>query len=141
MINKSACPTVSFSLSVTEVLFVNLDGDFYEKSELNEETLVSIFVAITKFQVSLATRCHQGYEATIAQIIRDQLEIIFYKMLLKRYEVEEDEGLKLTAAILSWGIYGASVEWRRNSDHIELEEFIKVALPYIMSGIDMRSTV
>lgn len=127
--------------ALMEVLSINLDSSFYENSELNEETLVNIFFAITKFQESLSTRCHQGYEETIARIIRDQLEVIFYKMLLKQHEVEDDEGLKLTAVILSWGLYGASVEWRRIRDQVTPEEFINAALPYIMSGVDVKSSV
>ena len=57
-------------------------------------------------------------------------------MLLKQAKTEEDEALKITAVILSWGIYGASVEWRRKSKKISPEEFIKSAIPYIISGID-----
>lgn len=121
---------------LSEVLLVNLNYDIYLNDELNEATFVRIFKAITNFQQSLSNRCHRGYEDTIARIIREQLEIIFYKMLLKQNKAEENEALKITAVILSWGIYGASVEWRRDSKKIPPEEFIKSAIPYIMSGID-----
>lgn len=127
-------------MALLEVLSVNLDRQFYEKSELNEETLINIFIAITKFQESIATRCHQGYEETIARIIRDQLELIIYKMLLRKDEVEADEALKLVAIMLSWGMYGASVKWRRNSEQIAPEEFIKESLPYILSGVNEASS-
>ncbi len=40
------------------------------------------------------------------------------------------------AVLLSWGIYGVSVEWRRNNKEIQPEEFIKLAIPYIISGVD-----
>ncbi|USK86212.1 TetR/AcrR family transcriptional regulator [Peribacillus asahii] len=122
---------------LSEVLLVNLNSDAYQNDELNEEALVSIFIAITNFQTSLSNRCHRGYEDTIARIIREQLEIIFYKMLLKQSTIEEGKSLKITAVILSWGIYGASVEWRRDSKELSPEEFIKSAIPYIMSGIDV----
>lgn len=121
---------------LAEVLLVNLNYDFYQSDELNEEAFVSIFQAITNFQKSLSDRCHRGYEDTIARIIREQLEIIFYRMLLKQNTKEEEEALKITAVILSWGIYGASVEWRKNSKKIPPEEFIRSAIPYIMSGIE-----
>ena len=121
---------------LSEVLLVNLNYDIYENDKLNEEAFVRIFTAITNFQKSLSNRCHRGYEDTIARIIRDQIEIIFYKMLLKQNKTEEDEALKITAVILSWGIYGASVEWRRNSSKIQPEEFIKLVIPSIMSGIN-----
>ncbi len=69
---------------LSEVLLVNLNYNNYEHDELNEAALVNIFIAITNFQKSLSSRCHRGYEDTIARIIREQLEVIFYKMLLKQ---------------------------------------------------------
>jgi AcrR family transcriptional regulator len=124
---------------LSEVLLVNLNYELYQNDELDEEAYIRIFNAITNFQKSLSNRCHRGYEDTIARIIREQLEIIFYKMLLKQNRTEEDEALKITAVILSWGIYGASVEWKRNTNNIPPEEFIKSAIPYIISGIDFGS--
>ncbi|WP_338471388.1 TetR/AcrR family transcriptional regulator [Niallia sp. XMNu-256] len=125
---------------LSEVLLVNLNYNIYENDDLNEEAFVRIFKAVTNFQKSLSTRCHRGYEDTIARIIREQLEIIFYKMLLKQNKTEEDQTLKVTAVILSWGIYGASVEWRRNSK-IPPEEFIKSVVPYIISGVDQGKKI
>lgn len=121
---------------LSEVLLVNLHGDAYQNGQLNDEVLVSIFIAITNFQKSLSNRCHRGYEDTIARIIREQLEVIFYKMLLKQHDKEQDEALKLTAVLLSWGMYGASVEWKRNSQDIPPEQFIQLAIPYIRRGIE-----
>ncbi|HZG72427.1 MAG TPA: TetR/AcrR family transcriptional regulator [Chondromyces sp.] len=123
---------------LSEVLLINLNVDTTEQNELDQDILVRIFLAITNFQNSLSNRCHRGYEDVIARIIRDQLEIIFYKMLLKQHAKEEDQALRITAAMLSWGIYGASVEWRRNSE-APSEEFIKPVIPYIMGGIDSKS--
>jgi AcrR family transcriptional regulator len=117
-----------------EVLSINIDWKIIEENELNEVSMTHIFQAITNFQVSLSTRCHRGYEDTIARIIRDQLEIIFYKQLLKQHKKEDDEALNLTAVMLSWGMYGASVEWRRNRK-IPPETFIRPALSNILSGI------
>ncbi|WP_045519575.1 TetR/AcrR family transcriptional regulator [Neobacillus niacini] len=125
--------------ALSEVLLVNLNGDFYKNDKLNAEAFVSIFTAITNFQKSLSNRCHRGYEDTIARIIREQLEIIFYKMLVKQNSTEEYEAQKINAVILSWGIYGASLEWKRNGMKVPPEEFIKAAIPYLMSGIDFGS--
>ncbi len=127
--------------SLSEVLLVNLNCDTYQNSELNEEVLISVFKVITNFQRSLSNRCHRGYEDTIARIIREQLEFIFYKMLLKQRPADDEQALKLTAVMLSWGIYGASVEWRRKGDEVQPETFIKSAVPYIISGIDSNSKI
>ena len=123
--------------ALSEVLLVNLSSEQYEESGLSEQALVNIFIAVTNFQKSLSTRCHGGYEDTISRIIREQLEVILYKMLLKHHQIEDDQGLKVTAVLLSWGIYGASVDWRKSLKMISPEEYIKLAIPFIMSGIDL----
>jgi AcrR family transcriptional regulator len=120
--------------ALSEVLLVNLDSDTYRNDELNEETFVKIFEAVTNFQTSLSNRCHRGYEDTIARIIREQLEVLFHKLLVKQKGIGQEGALKTTAVMLSWGIYGASVEWKRNSQ-ASPEEFIKAAVPYIEHGI------
>lgn len=120
--------------ALSEVLLVNLDSGAYQNGELDDEAFIGIFEAVTNFQKSISHRCHSGYEETIARIIRDQLEVIFFKLLSKENPTEQPQALSLTAAMLSWGIYGASVEWRRFGQ-LSPEEFIKGALPYIRFGL------
>ncbi|WP_394121857.1 TetR/AcrR family transcriptional regulator [Planococcus donghaensis] len=120
--------------ALSEVLLINLDVENYRNDELTEETFAKIFEAVTSFQKSLSNRCHRGYEDTIARIIREQLEVLFYKMLMRKNEDKEEKALKTVAVMLSWGIYGASVEWTRNSQ-VSPEEYIKAAVPYIEHGI------
>lgn len=121
---------------LSEVLLVNLEGANYQDAELNEETFIQLFKAITNFQKSLSSRCHRGYEDTIARIIRDQLEIIFYQLLKKQQKNAAEESLKLTAVILSWGLYGASIDWRKNHNEIPPEQFIKPVIPNLLLGIN-----
>ncbi|MBG9734420.1 TetR/AcrR family transcriptional regulator [Paenibacillus alvei] len=121
---------------LSEVLLINLNAIDFGNSVLNEASLIKIFVAITDFQSALSNRCHRGYDETIARIIREQLEIIFYKMLRKQLTMAADESLKITAVLLSWGLYGASVEWRRKGKELSPEAFIRPAIPFLMSGID-----
>ena len=47
----------------------------------------------------------------------------------------DSEALKIGAAVLSWGIYGASVDWRNNSS-LPAEQYIKAALPFIVTEIN-----
>jgi hypothetical protein len=63
--------------------------------------------------------------------------VIFYKMLVKRHPTKEDQVLKCTAVMLSWGIYGASVEWRKSSQKSP-EDFITIVIPSILYGIDFE---
>lgn len=119
---------------LSDVLLVNFNFKTYENAALNKDTFTDIFIAVTNYQNSISNRCHRGYEDTIAKIIREQLEHIFYKMLQKQNKIQKDESIKITAVILSWGIYGASVEWKKKSK-LPPEEFIKLFIPSIMEGI------
>ncbi|MDQ0970187.1 hypothetical protein QFZ31_000065 [Neobacillus niacini] len=60
-------------------------------------------------------------------------------MLVKKSTTEDEEVPKINAVILSWGIYGASVEWKRNGMSIPPEDFIKPSIPYLLSGVDYGS--
>lgn len=126
---------------LSEVLMVDLNYELYKDSELEEETIIQIFSTITDFQKSLSTRCYRGYEETIARIIRDQLEVMLHKMLSRKADLKEIETLKITAAILGWGIYGASVEWRKSGMTESPENFFRPAIPYILSGITFRPEI
>ncbi|CAM5220847.1 TetR family transcriptional regulator OS=Ureibacillus acetophenoni OX=614649 GN=SAMN05877842_104204 PE=4 SV=1 [Ureibacillus acetophenoni] len=57
-------------------------------------------------------------------------------MLIKQHGVENDDALKVTALMLSWGLYGASVEWRRSSQYVTPEVYIKKVIPFITNGIN-----
>ncbi|MFC2949147.1 TetR/AcrR family transcriptional regulator [Virgibacillus sediminis] len=124
---------------LSEVLLINLDCSIYEDRVLDEEVLMKIFKAITDFQLSLSHRCHRGYEDIIARIIRDQSEVIFEKMLVKQHGKGKDQGLRVTAVMLSWSLYGASEEWRRSSGEESPEEYIRGALPYLLKGVNEKS--
>ncbi len=117
---------------LSEVLLINLDSDVYENNRVDEDTVIRLFKAITDFQLTLSTRCHQGYEDTISRIIREHLEEIFYKLLTKQYDEDEESKLKVTAVMLSWGLYGASVDWRKNSPSTSPEQYIKPVIPFLI---------
>ncbi|WP_449539168.1 hypothetical protein [Ferdinandcohnia sp. Marseille-Q9671] len=57
-------------------------------------------------------------------------------MLVRKRSKDDEQALKVTAVLLSWGIYGASVEWRRNRKTVTPEEMIKSAIPFIKHGLD-----
>ncbi|SFB08225.1 hypothetical protein SAMN04488072_106248 [Lentibacillus halodurans] len=120
-----------------EDLMLNVNNESAEHDELNQETIVSIFLSVTNFQKSLSTKYRRSFEAfrtTIEAIILKELQNIFYQLLLKRQSPVSDHSQRIVAVMLSWGIYGASVDWQDNST-IPPEEYITLALPYITHGI------
>lgn len=59
----------------------------------------------------------------------------FYHMLVKQRSNDDVQTFKLTAVMLSWSIYVASVEWKRSVEEVEPETYIKSVMPIIMSGV------
>ncbi|MFD9627362.1 hypothetical protein [Peribacillus muralis] len=100
--------------------------------------IVSIFLSVTNFQMTLSTQCQRSFEAftaTIETTIKKELESIFYKMLLKQHSTYNDGSLKIASIMLSWGIYRATVDWRHNST-LPAEDYFKLAIPYITHGME-----
>ena len=57
-------------------------------------------------------------------------------MLLKQHSTVSDESIRIAAVMLSWGIFGASVDWQHNNN-MPPEEYIKLAIPYITYGFHL----
>jgi AcrR family transcriptional regulator len=123
------------------VLSENIMKNIQEKlschDHLNEDTIMRIFLAVTKFHNDLSTQCKKSYESFSAMIenkIKKELETLFYSLLLKQDLKSEKEALKIGGVLLSWGIYGACIDWQYNSS-LSAEEYIKIAMPYLLNGM------
>ncbi|OPG97532.1 TetR family transcriptional regulator [Chryseobacterium mucoviscidosis] len=123
---------------VKEEMMGNVINEIAAHHELNRKTIISVFLSLIKLQTSLSTQCRKSYETflnTIEVIIKEELEIIFYQLLLKHHSTVSDQSLRSTAVMLSWGIYGVSVNWQQNST-LTPEEYIKSAIPFISHGME-----
>jgi AcrR family transcriptional regulator len=128
--------------SITEHIIENIVEDLSHFDQLNEKSIVKIFVRLTKFHTDLSTQlyrpCRRSYapfSTIIENKIKKELEKVFYSLLLKQQSMLDSEALKIGAAVLSWGIYGASVDWKNNSS-LPAEQYIKKALPFIVPEIN-----
>jgi AcrR family transcriptional regulator len=104
---------------IKEELTSNVLKELENIEEFNDKMLESVFLSITKFHMSLSGRCQRSYDdmsVNIEALIKKELEDIFFKSLLKKYQDEGNEKLRITATLLSWMIYAAAVDWRINSD-------------------------
>lgn len=123
---------------IKEGFMTTVYNEIVEYRELNQTTIINVFLSITNFQVDLSKQCRSGFETfktTIEVIIQKELELLFYQMLLKQHSTDSDESLRIAAVMLSWGIFGASVDWQHNNT-VPPEEYIKSAIPYVMHGLD-----
>lgn len=122
---------------ISEKIVKSIQEKLNSHDTLSEDTIIKIFLAVTNFQTELSTQCRKSYEsisAIIEQKIKKELETVFYALLLKRNLPMEKEALRIGAVMLSWGIYGASVDWQDNSS-ISAEQYIKIAMPYLLNGM------
>lgn len=128
--------------SLTEGILEGILKHLNHYDKLNEETIEKIFITLTNFHTKKFTeyssQCRRSYESfysVIEQKIKKELEELFFSLFLKQQPNLDLEALKIGANILSWGIYGASVDWIKNSSLSE-EQYIKKVLPYIVTGIN-----
>jgi hypothetical protein len=64
----------------------------------------------------LSIRCQRSYhDMTMNAILKKEIEQIIFQSLLTKYQDESNEKLKMIATMLSWMIYGASIDWKQNS--------------------------
>ncbi|WP_075618812.1 TetR/AcrR family transcriptional regulator [Paenisporosarcina indica] len=122
---------------LTENLMTNVLSEIMEHDELNKETLTQIFLSVTKFQTDLSNQCRRSFEAftsTIEKKLKDALLGIFSNLLRDSYEIEE-ELCHISAVMLTWAIYGATIDWQQNSQQSP-EAYMELALPILMKMYD-----
>jgi AcrR family transcriptional regulator len=128
--------------AITEDTIENIVENLSHYDQLNEESIINIFVTLTKFHTDLTTqldtqckRSYVSFSSIIELKLKKELEKVFYSLLLKQQSKLDSETLKIGAAVLSWGVYGASVDWKHNSS-LSAEQYIKIALPFIVTEIN-----
>lgn len=122
---------------LTENILKRIVERLHSHVTFNENMIQEIFLALTAFQTDLQSNCRQSYEyfsTTIEKKIKKELEDLLLSLLIKQHPHLELQSLKVNAVMLSWGIYGASLDWQQNSS-LSAEEYIKIAIPYVMNGI------
>ncbi|MFM9278165.1 TetR/AcrR family transcriptional regulator [Paenibacillus jiagnxiensis] len=121
-----------------EDLMVHVIHEIHEHRDINEEAITSVFLAVTGFQSLLSAQCRRNYLTFLTMIealIKKELENTFFDIFSRQHPSHNKESLRIAAATLSWGIYGATVDWQHNSS-LQAEEYIKLAMPYILHGIN-----
>lgn len=114
---------------IKEDLMKNVLKELSNNEEFNEEMLGSLFLSITKFHMSLSDRCQRSYQdmaVNLEAILKKELEQIIFQALLKKDQDESYEKLRMIATMLSWMIYGASIDWKQNSSQSP-EDYLEYA--------------
>lgn len=124
-------------VSITEHIIKNVVEDLKSFEGLSKKTAKDVFMRLTEFHADLSgkiyRKCEQTYapfNATIENKIRNALEEIFYSLLLEQNPLMDLDTIKIDSAVLSCGIYGATLDWKENSN-LSAEEYIKKALIFL----------
>lgn len=128
--------------AITEDILEGILKHLNHYDQLNEQTVVEIFSALTEFHTKknrdYGIKCKRSYESfhvIIEQKIKKELGELFYSLFLKQHPNLDLEALKIGANMLSWEIYGASLDWQKNSS-LSAEQYAQKALPFIVTKIN-----
>lgn len=124
---------------LTENLMTMIFNEIQLHDELSAETICEIFLSVTAFQSNLSSQCKRSYAAfmsTIEAKLKAKLQDVFYRLLTKNQPPEDTETHRIASVMLSWAIYGASVDWQHNSQ-LTAEQYIEKALPSISKGMQL----
>jgi AcrR family transcriptional regulator len=113
---------------------------------LDEETLRVLVVASCDFLSSLETGCRTSSDRQfIRPMVEEQVQSELYEELLGWIEeaslAQKANGRlaspENTAAVVSWAIFGAGMEWSRNGGARSAEEFADEVLSVIVEGLQL----
>lgn len=102
--------------SIQEILMKQLIEQLKSNDQFNEEMLKGLFLSITAFYNSLSKRCQSSYDdltMNIEAILKDELQLVIFNALQLKYPDEENQKLTTIATMLSWMLYGASIDWEK----------------------------
>ena len=104
--------------TIQEILMKKLIVQLNETTEFNQDMLKDVFLSITEFYKSLSNRCQSSYgdmTMNIEVILKKELQKVLYNALSLKYPEQSPNHLTSIATMLSWMLYGASIDWEQNS--------------------------
>ena len=104
--------------TIQEILMKKLIVQLNETTEFNQDMLKDVFLSITEFYMSLSDRCQSSYgdmTMNIEVILKKELQKVLYNALSLKYPEQSPNHLTSIATMLSWMLYGASIDWEQNS--------------------------
>jgi AcrR family transcriptional regulator len=105
-----------------------------------EEQLQRLILAVCNYWTALHAQCKHSYrmfdslvEAQVKAQLREQVRTAIVERSALRSHSQAR--LELLATIVSWGIYGAALEWSQRLGEHPAEAFVEEALPLIAASI------
>lgn len=106
---------------------------------INDETIESIFLSITKFLTSISNQCRRSYEAFTPQIetlFKNELQEFFTNVLETQSPNQSEIERELSAIMLSWSLYGSAMHWMQNQTG-KPEDYVKEVINFMKKGVNL----
>lgn len=100
---------------------------------INVDTIKSIFSSITKFQLSIKSKCYRSYEVFSPEIeihFKNELHFFLSKWAHKQWPNKTNPEIEAFSVTLSWALYGSATHWM-NNQQIKPENYVAQMIPLI----------
>lgn len=122
--------------SISQSVSANMQEAFRPFQALETETFAEVFRILIEFQKeyerNLTAQCRRSSRAfahVFEETIQGELEVLFQRLLHQENREEHADSIAIGAAILSSGVYRASLDWKKSG--VALETYLRYALPYL----------
>jgi AcrR family transcriptional regulator len=110
------------------------------RTDPTPEHLRQLFLAITDYLNSIETRCRRSYQMfeslVEAQIKRQLCEQVRAWLAAQPFaRAQPSRRLEIAATLMSWSLYGAALEWRKQGGGPSAEAFADEVLPLIATMV------
>lgn len=112
---------------------------------INDDTIIEIFMSITEFFNSLLNQCPASYSSLqklLETSFKKELQDLFNNILSQQSKKNDPaslDHLRIYSTLLAWSIYGAVIDWQVIRIPSS-EEYAKKIVPYIFNGINSLVT-
>lgn len=115
------------STRTKKVFLESVRQELIQTNKFDEKKLKDLLLCISRFHESLkpsCTRIYQDIAVNMEAIFKEELEQIIFQGLIKKYKEVSTEKLRTILVLINWMIYGASVDWKQNSN-VSSEEYVE----------------
>lgn len=106
-----------------------MNATFNCNPELNEDSIVLMFISIAEIHDKMHTHCRRGYNAFTQRIedkVKEQFTLLVSPSLHNNH---------MLAAMFGWALYSAYVEWDHSRQE-PIQTFAKKAAPFLLRLIN-----
>lgn len=131
--DKYALLETMFSDTFLQLVIRKVDSHI----NLTEEMIYELVMALCEYHDSSMT-CIKKYDSVSAimeENIRTQLEKFILQLITQEHAHTDQNTLTTAATMISWAIYGAAYQWKKNNQQQSPSDLAERVVPIVMGGL------